>query len=949
MAFSNNLKRQVDLPVWEWCRFAPTGNTGVSGFTTTEDGDTRYIYYIVASFFYRYDTYADTWMQLATPNIAPTTTLSMRMTMNRGYHGRVISATASTVTIPGLRGKVFNGKKLKILQGAGQGQEKTLSFVSENIHDSGIITSVSAGANYIADSTKKWKINQWAGYMLGITYGTNNTQYKKILYNDATILYISDANLQPHDPWNNQAYQANAPYVVPSVSAGSQSHYTIFSSTYSVGTDWDTTPNNTSFFTTLTGGIYLVSSASTAPFFSLQYYDIAHDQWQTKTVPQGLILAAAGTDLVMERTGKFGTAFISGTATSVDSRNLTDSSQALTPNRYKNYRILITSGTGIGQNRRILNHTATTFYIPRPWDITPDATSTYEIWADFDRIYITGNASSSMYAYSPENDYWMQGQAFDDGIVNNMAVKLSNWMPFGISSGTRIASGVRAVNTTPTAGGTNYVVGDVLTCSVGGTGATVIVTSITTGGAVTGIELVNAGVTTGFTTGTGKATTGGTGTGCTIEITSVGVTVKVTTATSHFLRTGDTVTVSGCSDATYNTSMTILCVNGLTTFDIVTTAAASMAATSSQSTTVVVDSTKSWTINEHVGKIIDINVAGTGPTSQKRWITANTATTITVATIVAGVNGTSKYVIYDSKSFAADTQYKQPEKSRDGFATGGSTTTLIDSTKNWNINQWAGYKMRIESGTGFGSGVITITSNTATTLTYTTQTFTPDATSFYEIADTWGLVTAGNTTSLAEGSSFKNWTTNQWAGKKVKITAGTNLGQEATVSSNTSGTLTTGTISAPDTTSTYCILGIPSRGAGTQLIWLWGTTDSTSKGKFMLCPRGGASNTADIYDITTGTWNYGYFFSPQQETFTTGSMYAYDGVDTVYMQKDATARVYSYNVTTNELASLGTAPYGHGTAVIGNRMEIVETSEGIKYLYMMRHSGTELWRTLIFF
>ena len=41
-------------------------------------------------------------------------------------------------------------------------------------------------------------------------------------------------------------------------------------------------------------------------------------------------------------------------------------------------------------------------------------------------------------------------------------------------------------------------------------------------------------------------------------------------------------------------------------------------------------------------------------------------------------------------------------------------------------------------------------------------------------------------------------------------------------------------------------------------------------------PRGGASNTADIYDITTGKIAYGNFFSPQQETFTTGTQYAYD-------------------------------------------------------------------------
>lgn len=946
MALNNKLKKQIDLPVWEWMRFAPTVTSSVSTMTTTEDGENRYIYYLVGTLFYRYDTFADTWQQLASPNITPTLAVSMRLTMNRGFHGRVISSTSSTVTIPGLRGPVFNGKNIKILQGTGVGQERTLTYVSETVHDFGVATA--ATTTNLTDSLKKWKINQWAGYMVGITFGANTTQYKKILYNDTTTLYISDANLQPHDPWNNQAFQVNAPYTTLQTTGGTQSHYQIFSSTYSLDSNWTVNPDTSSFFTTITGGIYLLSSINAVPYISLQYYDIAHDQWQTKTVPQGLILATLGTDISIERTGKFGTAFLTGTATSGSSRTLVDNTKSLVPNRYRNYRILITGGTGIGQNRRILCNMSDTFTVSRPWDIVPDNTSTYEIWGDFDKLYIAGNGSSAMYAYSPENDYWIQGHAFDDGLVNNMAVKLNGWIPFGINSGTRLAAGVTEVASAPTAGGTNYSLGDVLTCSVGGAGAQVRVTGISTGGVVTSVELVNSGTATGFTTGTGKATTGGTGTGCTINITSVGVVVKVTTATNHFLETGDSVTVSGCSEAAYNTTSNILCVNSIASFDIVTTATANMAATVSQSTTVIVDSTKNWTVNEHAGRVVDLVVAGTGPNSQKRWIISNTATTLTVAAIAAGVNGTSKYVIYDAKCFGADTQYKQLDKARDGFATGGSSTTLVDSTKNWFMNQWAGYKMKIEGGTGFGSGIITIVSNTATTLTYTTQSFTPDATTCYEIADTWGLMTAGSTGTMVE-TGTKNWIVNQWGGKRVKVVAGSNHGQETTVQTNTANTLTTSAITAPDTTSVYCIFGIPVRSTGIQLLWLWGISDSVTKGKYILCPRGGGSNTADMYDITTGQWIYGYFFTPQQETFNTGSMYAYDGHDTIYMHKDATGRVYSYNVVTGEIASLGTIPYGHGSAIIGNRMEIIETADGLRYLYVMRHTGQEMWRVLIFF
>jgi hypothetical protein len=945
MSYTSNLKKMVDLPVWELLNQAPITNTAISAMTTVEDGSHKFIYYVVGSAFYRYDVEGDVWQQLASPNIAPSGLANLRVTMNRGFHGRVVSATSSTVRIPSLLGKKFDGKKIRILQGTGVGQERTLTHVSDTTHDFGVITAATTSA--LTDSTKKWKINQWAGYMVGITFGTDATQYKKVLANDATNLYFYDANLMPQDPWNNQPFQANTPYALPVTTAGAQSHYTIFSSVFSVDTNWIVTPDSSSMFTLVTGGIYLFSSFGSNAFISLQYYDILHDQWQTKTTPRSLIGAALTQDATIERTGKFGTAFLSGTATGGAARTLTSSGLTLTPNRFRNYRILITGGTGVGQNRRILCHTAATFTAAKPWDIVPDATSTFEVWGDYDKIYMLGNGNATMLAYSPENDYWMQGLPFDDGVAAAISARYKDWVPFGVGTGIRLVAGVTAINPVPTVAGSNYVVGDLLTCSVGGTGAQVIVTSVGAGGAVTGLALANAGLATGFTVGTGKATTGGTGTLCTIEITAVGAVCKVTLASNHFLRTGDPITIAGCSEAAYNTTSNILCVTGLATFDIATTATASMMASTSQNTTVIVDASKNWTVNEHAGKLVHLCVAGTEPTSQVRWIVSNTATTLTVATITNAVNGTSKYVIYDSKAFGVDIQYKQPERARDGFATGGSTTTLVDSTKNWMNNQWAGYRMRVEAGTGFGSGIISIISNTATTLTYATQSFTPDATTFYEIADSWGLATAGSTTSVTEATT-KNWIVNQWGGKRVRITGGTNLGQEATVQSNTATALTTGTITAPDATSTYCIYGIPARGAGIQALWLWGLSVPEIRGKFILVPRGGASNTADIYDITTGTWTYGYHFSPQQETFTTGSMYAYDGHNTIYFHKDATGRIFSFNFVTEVQRGALQLTDLHGAALIGNRMEIIETEDGLDFLYLMGHSTTKMYRALLF-
>jgi hypothetical protein len=64
-------------------------------------------------------------------------------------------------------------------------------------------------------------------------------------------------------------------------------------------------------------------------------------------------------------------------------------------------------------------------------------------------------------------------------------------------------------------------------------------------------------------------------------------------------------------------------------------------------------------------------------------------------------------------------------------ATGGSGGSLIDTTQNWAVNQWAGMTCLITSGTGVGHSA-SIVSNTATTLTIYMGA-TPDTTSHYII------------------------------------------------------------------------------------------------------------------------------------------------------------------------------------------------------------------------
>lgn len=954
MAITNNNKKVIDVPFWELLSQPPVATSALSAMVTSEDATNRYLYYLSTSSFYRYDSQADTWQQLATPNTAPVTALRMRYTKRRGYHGRVLAATSTSVTIPGLR-QTLDGATLEVLSGVGAGQSRTLTYVSDTVYDAGVITGTTTST--LVDTTKKWKPNQYAGYMVGITFGTDATQYKKILYNDATTLYIADANLQPHDPWNNQIFVAAAPYALPVTTAGVQAMYEISASTYSVSS-WTTTPDMTSFFTTTTGGIYLLSSAAAAPFMTLQYYDVAHDSWQTKTVPQSLTLAAYGTDFTLERTGKVGTALVtnlgvvSGTA-----RTLVDAGLALTPDRYNNHRIFITGGTGIGQSRRIVAHTATAFTVARNWDVTPTTGSTYEIWPDSDRIYVAGGAASSMFAYSPENDYWMQGQAFDDGVTNNISATMNGWNPVGVSTGVRIASGVQVLNPTPVAGGTSgFLLGDVLTfANSTGTGAQAIVTGITATGVITSVELSHSGAVTGYVTGNTTSVTGGTGTGTvTLSVTTVGPTVLVTTASAHWFKTGQSITFAGCTEAAYNAAYTIIGVPTTaipTTLCIATTATATMVATASQGVTTIVDPTKNWVVNEHVGRLVHVMVAGQAPTSQVRWIVSNTATTITIGlAITSAVNGTSKYAIYDSKIFGVDNQRKPVAEYSFGRATGGSTTTLVDSTKNWIPGQWVGYLFKIEAGTGYGSGRISITASTATTLTFTTQSFTPDATTRYEIADTWGLITAATLNTVTE-TTTKNWTVNQFAGKRVKITGAALVGTEVGATASAATTVTAA-IGTPDVNTPYAILSIPARGAGIDLVWAWGGTDATKKARFMYLPRGGGSNTLDVYDITTGRWAFGIFISPQTEGFTTGSSYNYDGNNTILLTRSAVnlpTRIFGYDTTKNTINGLATTAIPQNAVHIGNFMELMDDTTGtLQYVYVLQNTGTILSRALLF-
>jgi len=967
MAFTNSNKVQVHKPNWEWLRFFPAATPALSALATIESTDpknNRYIYAISASTFWQYDTYSDTWQQLAAPPTAPATVLTMRYNPTGRFWGRVIACPSSTtITIPGYRSGRLIGETVRIVEGTGRGQDRVISSAADIvINDNGVCTT--AAANSIADSTKKWNYNQWAGYHCKLVFSTGQTQYRKVLYNDTTTLYFSDTNWQPYTPKYNRGFSATAPYALPITTAGSQTHYTIESQIITVPA-WDTNPDSTSQFAVLTGSIYLISSATATPFYTFQEYDIASDVWVSRTAVGGLLPAALGTDVCCQVTGEYSGTFDTGTATVTGSgvRTLGDTTKSgtWTTDCWRNYEVYITGGTGRGQSRRIVANTTTSMEVATLWDTTPDATSTYSIYGNRDSIFLFGNGSAAIYKHHLRGDLMIQGSAFDYGIASNMAVKISGFEAFAVSTGARNTGGIKTVASAPTAGGTGYTVGDILTCNATGSNGQVIVTATDTNGIVTAVKLVRCG--SGYTTGTGKTTTGGTGTSCTINITATGTIGYVTTAINHAIRTGDSIVFSG--DALWAGTYTVLGVPSLTTLEFEITAAGVASAASSNGANLLVDASANWTVNEHVGKIVSINLVGITGAAVTRRITANTATTISFTlAATAPVNGTGRYIIYDIMAFGRAVQYKNPLLTNTGYATGGTSGTLVDTTKAWMGNQWAGYKLRVQAGTGLAYNDVTITSNTSTTLTLSSPGFTADTTTKYIIMDTFGqATTVTNTTNAVVTDTTKVWAVNMWAGKRLRITSGTGYGQEISITSNTENALTcTGvfTVSPLANASTYTIVDVPVRSTGFDTSWLFGST--MDKGKYIIVPRGGGSNAFDRYNIPNETWDLTYVCLPQSETFTTGSMYAYDGGDMIYIQKDATGRIYRMNTVTGTIEGAGMVPYaigtaGIGVAVIGNRMEIVKTADGLNYLYILKHTGaalsatgggTEFFRNLIF-
>lgn len=256
------------------------------------------------------------------------------------------------------------------------------------------------------------------------------------------------------------------------------------------------------------------------------------------------------------------------------------------------------------------------------------------------------------------------------------------------------------------------------------------------------------------------------------------------------------------------------------------------------------------------------------------------------------------------------------------FATGTSTgtntsTTLNNTGKAWTVNQFANFQVRITAGLGAGQ-VRQIVSNTATAITVSVAwTITPDATSQYAI----------------EGSDDVLYLLGNNAVTMYKFVISTN-----TWSTISPAVARGGAFAASGGANWVSEVTDPA----------WTAENKIINGRRIYSFRGGSSALLDYYDIAENKW-YAPTYTPQVDTFNTGSCYDYDE-NYIVIQKENTGRLFRYDIAENRLIPFSTLVYPEGAAVIGDKIWTKSYTDGattLKWVYKLRSSGNELFRCLM--
>ena len=178
----------------------------------------------------------------------------------------------------------------------------------------------------------------------------------------------------------------------------------------------------------------------------------------------------------------------------------------------------------------------------------------------------------------------------------------------------------------------------------------------------------------------------------------------------------------------------------------------------------LVDTSKIWTTNQWAGAIVTVTLSNSS--SETAIVAGNSANTLTM---------TSRWSTTPSDG--------------DAYVVSGlgyTSNTLVDTSKRWNPNQWAGSVVRVTlSNSATETNIVSSNSDHTLSMNSAWAT-TPSAGDAY-VVSTIGY-TSNPTNTLVDTS--KDWSPNQWAGSVVQVTLSDKSTETNTVASNTDNTLT---------------------------------------------------------------------------------------------------------------------------------------------------------------
>lgn len=306
------------------------------------------------------------------------------------------------------------------------------------------------------------------------------------------------------------------------------------------------------------------------------------------------------------------------------------------------------------------------------------------------------------------------------------------------------------------------------------------------------------------------------------------------------------------------------------------------------------------------GRFFVMSAGAVGATSFRAYDPLSTAWASLTQTGLPASWGTDGKMVTTPSHFAHAT----------GTASSGGATTLTVAGKNWTVNQWTNYQLRITGGLGAGQ-VRTIASNTATVLTVAAWATQPDATSTYSIEgnDDFIYLLGNNAVTMYRYSiSGNSWSTLAPGSARPAAPA---VGMSANWLANTGDTN-------------------------------WANEDDHRDGRFIYSFRGGAGNAIDRYDLALNTWSAVSAYGPLAEVFGSGSGYDASG-RYIFVRKDATNRFFKFSVRGQMLEPLSTNTYPDGAAIAGDKIWIMELpdGDGVRWLYSLQNTGVALHRVML--